>query len=89
MATDFVAGTFYEYHKMFSARAATLLLNHNVELDWSVRENDMYCRLYAGRHAIACGICNRVDHSIDFCPLSTGFRNNRRLGGISISQKIC
>ena len=81
MATDFGAGTFYEYHKMFSARAATLLLNHNVKLDWSVRDNDMYCKLFAGRHAIACGICSSMAHSMDFCPLSTAFRNNRRLGG--------
>ena len=81
MATDFGAGTFYEYHKMFSARAATLLLNHNVKLDWSVRDNDMYCKLFAGRRAIACGICSSMAHSTDFCPLSTGFRNNRRLGG--------
>ena len=81
MATNFGAGTFYEYHKMFSTRVATLLLNHNVKLDWSVRDNDMYCKLFAGRRAIACGICSSMAHSTDFCPLVNRLSQQSTIGG--------
>ena len=70
MATDFGGTTFYQYHKQFSARAAALLLNHNIKVDWSIRDNDMYCKLFAGRRANSCALCSSMAHSTDFCPLN-------------------
>ena len=35
MASQFGGSTFYEYHKAFAARAAALLLNHGIKVDWA------------------------------------------------------
>lgn len=78
MASDFSGTIFYEYHKMFSARAAALLLNHGIKVDWSVRDNELYCKLFAGRRANACTLCSSMAHATDFCPLSTGPRGMKR-----------
>ena len=72
MATDFGGLMFYEYHRAFSARAAVLLLNHGIKVDWSRRDNDMYCKIFAGRRAIACNLCGSLLHGTGLCPLSTG-----------------
>ena len=71
MATDFGGTIFYEYHKLFSARAASLLLNDNIKLDWSIRDTNLYCRLTAGRRVNACNLCSSVTHSAGVCPLAT------------------
>ena len=70
MANDYGGTTFYQYHKHFSARAAALLLNHNTKVDWSIRDNDLYCKLFAGRRANSCSLCSSMAHATDFCPLS-------------------
>ena len=70
MATDFGGTTFYQYHKQFSARASALLLSHHIKIDWSIRDNDLYCKLFAGRRANSCALCSSMAHSTGFCPLS-------------------
>ena len=76
MATDFGGATFYQYHKQFSARSAALLLNHHIKLDWSIRDNDLYCKLFAGHRANSCSLCSSMAHSTGFCPLSM-FQGNQ------------
>ena len=81
MAQDFGGSTFYEYHKLFSARAAALLLNYNIRVDWSRRDNDLYCKLFAGRRAQACSICGSLGHPTGFCPLSQSREQNSNATG--------
>jgi hypothetical protein len=70
MSSQFGGGSFYEYHKAFAARAAALLLNHNIKLDWGKRDNNLFCTVFAGHKANACNICNSLGHSTTFCPQS-------------------
>ena len=70
MATDYGGTMFYQYHKQFSARAAALLLNHSVKVDWSIKDNDLYCKVFAGRRANSCDLCSSIAHSTEFCPLN-------------------
>ena len=69
MAARFQGFAFYEYHKMFSARAATLLQNYNIKVDWSKRDNNLFCTIFAGQRSNTCGVCNSTIHATGFCPL--------------------
>ena len=82
MATKFPSSAFYEYHKAFSARAAALLLNNNVKVDWSVKDTSLFCSVFAGHRATACSICNSLLHQDRFFPQvqnnTTSFNRNDR-----------
>ena len=71
MATRFGGTTFYEYHKQFSAKAAALLEQRNIRVNWAIRDNTLFCNLFAGHKVLACSLCNGLAHSEKFCPLST------------------
>ena len=58
---------FYDYHRSFSARAATLLVNYNVRVDWSKRDSNIFMAVTAGYKANACNLCRSTSHSTDFC----------------------
>ena len=47
MASRYGGHGFYEYHKLFSARAAAHLKYHNVPVDWSVQNNTLFCNIFA------------------------------------------
>lgn len=68
MSWRFGGTSFYEYHKAFSARAAALLQNHNIKIDWSIRDNNLFCSIFAGHKANACSVCNSLGHVTQFCP---------------------
>ena len=70
MSVKFGGFSFYEYHKAFSARAAALLQNYNTKVDWSRRDNNLFCSIFAGHKANACAICNSLTHTTDYCSLS-------------------
>lgn len=59
---------FYRYHLQFSARAAALL-QKNFKVDWGVRDKNLITSLCGGLKALACNICQKSDHSTDFCPI--------------------
>ena len=71
---------FYEYHLAFSARAATLLQNYNIKIDWSKRDTHIFSTVFAGRRAATCLYCQSSAHFSDFCPLQSS------LNPISLSQ---
>ena len=53
-----IEGTaFYEYHKAFATRSTALILQHNVKLDWGVRDNGLFCTLFVGQTAKVCSLC--------------------------------
>ena len=65
-----IEGTsFYEYHKAFAARAAALIVQHNVKIDWAVRDNGMFCSLFVSQTAKVCSLCGSVAHLSNFCPM--------------------
>lgn len=68
MATRYGGTNFYEYHKLFSARAAAMLEQRNIKLDWSIRDDKLFCGLFAGSKIIACEICSSVTHNTALCP---------------------
>ena len=49
IASHIEGTSFYEYHKAFAARAAALIVQHNVKIDWAVRDNGMFCSLFVGQ----------------------------------------
>lgn len=69
-STDFGGIMFYEYHKDFSARAATMLLDYGIKIDWSKRDYDLFSKHFAGCRAHACSLCGSVTHKVAFCPMS-------------------
>ena len=70
MSIRFGGFTFYDYHKAFSARAASLLLDHHIKIDWSYRDQNLFNQFLAGHKINACQICNNASHSAGFCPQS-------------------
>jgi hypothetical protein len=66
MATRFPAA-FYEYHKAFSARAAAMLTNNNIKIDWATRDTTLFCSIFAGQRANTCTVCNSLTHTATFC----------------------
>jgi len=70
MATRYGGKAFYEYHKMFSLKAAAHLKHQNILVDWSVRNNTLFCNIFANMKPITCQACNSVSHPSRFCPLS-------------------
>lgn len=81
---------FYEYHKTFSARAAAHLKYLNIPVDWSVRDNTLFCNIFANLRPSACYICNSISHTAGFCPMTTSKNNStirtQRKGQESDSQ---
>ena len=77
MSRDFPGNLFYEYHKAFSARAAAALEQMNVKVDWSVRDMNIFCSVFAGHKTSACRLCGGFEHKSEFCPLlATSARKN-------------
>ena len=67
MATKFRGTGFYDYHKAFSAKAAALLLNQNIKLDWSLKDNGLFSYIFAGQRVTTCSSCSSLDHSTESC----------------------
>ena len=76
MATRYGGTAFYEYHKQFSARAAAHLKYQNLQVDWSVRNNTLFCNIFANHKPITCYMCSSISHTAAFCPqaVHSGFR---------------
>ena len=68
MYTQFEGSLFYYYHRQFATRAANLLQHYNTKVDWSIRDQNIYATLTAGRRATLCAICQSGLHLTDFCP---------------------
>jgi hypothetical protein len=83
----FGGSLFYEYHKLFSANAASKL-ERNVKIDWSTRSHELYTACFSGTKAISCHLCSSIDHISKFCPKqiaggkqqASSFASNARQG---------
>ena len=69
MAKYFSGNRFYDYHKAFSAKAAALQHQIQGEVDWSIRDNGLFCPSFAGVSINVCELCASIYHASDFCTL--------------------
>jgi hypothetical protein len=60
---------YYQYHKLFSLRAASFLEQLGVKVDWSQGDRKLL-QLVTG-NAKFCGLCGEVSHDASFCHLQT------------------
>ncbi|CAG2242115.1 unnamed protein product [Mytilus edulis] len=58
---------FYEYHKMFSAKCAVMLIQHNIKIDWSKGDSDLRNMVCAGSKINKCRKCHSTTHSTVMC----------------------
>ncbi|XP_048257523.1 uncharacterized protein LOC124136362, partial [Haliotis rufescens] len=61
---------FYTYHKMFSAKAASALVQSNVKVDWSKLDQELYLRVFNSDKNNRCQHCHGITHPTEFCPLA-------------------
>ena len=69
MANDFGGSLFYVYHKAFVKKAANALRTHGTKVDWSIVDNSLYNKIFAGRRANTCVLCLSVDHTTEMCAM--------------------
>lgn len=60
---------FYEYHKLFSAKAAMALEEFQIKVDWSIVDKGLLQLVSAGADITHCELCKGVDHVTHFCPM--------------------
>lgn len=68
LAVSYGGTLFYDYHKSFSAKAATYIQRFNQKLDWSVVDLSLISRHFTGHHVLKCSICGSTAHSSALCP---------------------
>ncbi|XP_055999644.1 uncharacterized protein LOC125649823 [Ostrea edulis] len=74
MATRYPGKGFYEYHRHFSLMAAAQLKFNNILVDWSIRNNTLFCNIFANSKPQSCAACNSTLHLTGFCPLNANRR---------------
>ena len=75
MATRYPGSGFYEYHRQFSLRAASHLRFNNTAVNWAIRDNTLFCNIFANSRPNICNICYSTLHSTGFCPKQNGQMN--------------
>ncbi|CAC5404653.1 unnamed protein product [Mytilus coruscus] len=58
---------FNEYHKLFSAKCAVMLIQHNIKIDWSKGDLDLRNMVCAGSKINTCRKCHSTTHSTVMC----------------------
>lgn len=58
---------FYTYHKMFSAKAAAAITEHNILINWSKVDDKLLNLVTHNVQSRACNLCGNFDHSSKFC----------------------
>ncbi|CAC5392902.1 unnamed protein product [Mytilus coruscus] len=76
MATRYPGKGFYEYHKRFSADAAAHLRHNKIPVDWSIRNNSLFCNIFANIKPNTCSICSSSFHSSSYCNQSNNSNRN-------------
>ena len=61
--SNFYGPKFYDYHKMFSAKAAALLTKLKRKVEWSKRDRDILSLIAAGVKVNVCKLCSMSDHT--------------------------
>jgi hypothetical protein len=84
---------FYDYHKQFAFKAAQYLIQKGINIDWSIRDSELFMSIFTGQRVNSCAVCFSVSHMTNFCPeranssttQPTPFRNpnTSKIGGRS------
>ena len=77
MASRYSGRGFYEYHKKFSADAAAHLRYNNTKVDWSIRNNTLFCNIFSNTRPNACNVCGSTFHGTGFCGQSVSAHTNK------------
>ena len=80
-------GKFYEYHKLFSMRSATALEVHQLKLDWSKRDSELYSMISV-HQSRACTKCGEFSHEAQFCPTPAQSRDRHPQSVLSGQQTL-
>ena len=76
---------FYEYHQMFSSKCASMLLHHNIKIDWAKGDFNLRTLICAGSSVKSCDACGSNIHSAGMCP----HRNSKQHSGhLSSGYKV-
>ena len=51
MSNTFDGLAFYEYHEALSARSASILQNHNIKINWGLKDTNFLCMIVADHTA--------------------------------------
>lgn len=64
--------------RSFSASASALLLNQNIKIDWSIRDNNLFCSIFADHKANAYAVCKSwpCDPDKINCTVNSFFHSN-------------
>ena len=79
---------FYDHHKIFSAKAAALLREKQIKVDWSLPDRDISSLITAGASVNVCKICNLIDHATQYCPLQSSVQVENRSSISSPSSNL-
>jgi len=58
---------FYDYHCQFSVRAAAILRDKNIKVDWAIQDNNLLSMVIGNAKVNTCQFCQQSDHSTAFC----------------------
>ena len=58
---------FYRYHKMFSAKAANAIIEHNIAINWGKVDDRLLHLVMHGTQSRECELCGDYDHTTKFC----------------------
>ncbi|CAG2220729.1 unnamed protein product [Mytilus edulis] len=67
MASRYPGKGFYEYHRRFSLDAAAHMRFNNIAVDWSIRNNTLFCNIFANTRPNSCNLCGSTFHTSGFC----------------------
>jgi hypothetical protein len=70
--------SFYEYHKSFSAKCATILYQRNQLVNWAFGDTDLRQLVCAASKVRSCDICRSTGHTTSMCTPGVGAQEPRR-----------
>ncbi|CAC5420044.1 unnamed protein product [Mytilus coruscus] len=77
MAIRYPGNGFYEYHKLFSLDSAAHLRYNNMAVDWSIRNNTLFCNIFTNIRPNTCNVCGSNFHTSGFCSLMQKSSRNK------------
>ncbi|CAG2191955.1 unnamed protein product [Mytilus edulis] len=77
MASRYPGNGFYEYHRRFSLDSAAHLRYNNMAVDWSIRNNTLFCNIFTNIRPNTCNNCGSTFHTSGFCSATQRSSGNK------------